>query len=496
MSIEQTPHLILAADDSPTMRLLLEDILKKAGFRVILAEDGLMAAEMAFLHHPDLIISDIEMPKMDGYQVSRLLKNDPVLVHTPVIILTSKDSSGSVFWGYQTGADLYLIKDFQPEELTGAIEELLLKYRDRRRILRSAPPETVDAFQILGKLNGFLDSQLFETTIINEINRVSVSMTSLADSLGQLLPIMDKTIESHLVGFAVFSGEQEISLCIHAARPVSPRTLELFQFATLQDLATLVNTDISDYKIEVELLGVPGCDSAGSPDNGELPPHSLYSIPIRAKEENLGVFDVYHPQLDRLPAASKQLLGKVAGHLSATIHAARMYDKIKSLSIIDGLTQLYNRRHIMEVYKQEFGKAVRYKSDLSLLMLDLDNFKKINDSHGHLTGDLVLKAVAVTLKASIRNIDLPGRYGGEEFLLILPETAKDSARVVAERVREQIQGYPFKTMAGDPLTITVSIGLCCVSDLENPGNELELVKIADSRLYQAKRTGKNRVISS
>ncbi len=486
MSPETTSPLILAADDSPTMRLLLEDILTKAGFRVILAEDGLMAAELAFLHHPDLIISDIEMPQMNGYQVSRLLKNDPVLVHTPVIILTSKDSSGSVFWGYQTGADLYLIKDFQPEELTSAITSLLQKYQNQRRILRTAAPEKVDAFQILGKLNGFLDAQLFETTIINEINRVSVNMNSLPDSLGQLLPIMDKTIESHL----------EILLSIHGARPVHPRALELFQFALLQDLATLINKDISDCKIEAELAGTPPSEGAPPPAGGEFPPQSLYSIPIRAKEENLGVFDVYHPQLDRLPATDKQLLGKVSGHLSATIHAARMYDKIKSLSVVDGLTQLYNRRHIMDVYKIEFNKAVRYKSDLSLLMLDLDNFKKVNDSHGHLTGDLVLKAVAATLKASIRNIDLPGRYGGEEFILILPETSLENARVVAERVREQVQGYPFRTMAGDPLTVTVSLGLCSLADLENPGNELELIKIADSRLYQAKRSGKNRVISS
>ncbi|MDD8013306.1 MAG: diguanylate cyclase [Acidobacteriota bacterium] len=488
------PISILIADDSPTMRLLLEEILKKEGYKVIKAEDGLQAAAMAFLHHPDLIISDIEMPKMDGYQVSRLLKNDPVLVHTPVIILTSKDSSGSVFWGYQTGADLYLIKDFKPEDLTSAISELLLKYQNRRQMLRGASAEKVDAFQILAKLNGFLDTQLFEVTIINEINRVSVSMTSLSDTLGQLLPIVDKTIENHLVGFAVFSAEDEISLCIRASRPVSARTLELFQFGILQDLATQVNSDITECRIEVELLG-PAPETAGDASQSELPPHSVYSVPVRAKEENLGVLNVFHPQMDRLPVSSKQLLGKMAGHLSATINTARLYDKIKALSLLDGLTQLYNRRYIMEMFKLEFNKALRYKNDLTLLMFDLDDFKKVNDSHGHLTGDLVLKSVAATLKASIRNIDLPGRYGGEELILILPETSKENARVVGERVRERVQSTLLKTMAGNPLTVTVSIGLACLSELVNPDNELELVKIADGRLYQAKRAGKNRLVS-
>lgn len=485
---------ILIADDSPTMRLLVEEILKKAGYEVIMAEDGLQAAAMAFLHHPDLIISDIEMPKMDGYQVSRLLKTDPVLVHTPVIILTSKDSSGSVFWGYQTGADLYLLKDFKPEELTGAISELLLKYEDRRQLLRNAPAEKVDAFQILAKLNSFLDAQLFEVTIINEINRVSVSMTSLPDTLGQLLPIVEKTIESHMIGAAIFTGEDEITLSIRVSRQVSARMLELFQFNILQDLSTLADTDISACKIEAEVSGLVS-DSGGDADQGELPPRSVFSILIRANDENLGVLNVFHPQLDRLPASSKQMFDKMAGHLSATINSSRLYDKIKTLSLVDGLTQLYNRRYIMEMYKLEFNKALRYKSSLSLLMLDLDNFKKINDTHGHLTGDIVLKSVAATLKASIRNIDLPGRYGGEEFIVVLPETSKEKAGVVAERIRAHVQETLLKTVAGDPLTVTVSIGLCSISDLENPGSEFDLIKVADSRLYQAKRAGKNRVFS-
>lgn len=486
---------ILIADDSPTMRLMLEEILQSAGYRVITAEDGIQAAEMAFRHHPDLIISDIEMPKMDGYQVSRLLKNDPVLANTPVIILTSKDSSGAVFWGYQTGADLYLLKDFKPQDLLSAITDLLARYEPQAARLRAAPTEAVDSFQILEKLNRFLDDKLFEVTLINEITRISVSMTAISETLADLLTVMERAIDSHILAFAVFTRESEILLSVKLGRRVPMRLLELFQFQVLEDLGTLMNTDLAESKIAVELGGEPLDEAGGGVDDLEIDPTMVYSIPIRAKEENIGILNVYHPGMERLPVQQKQLLGRLGPYFSATINATLMYDKIKNLSVIDGLTQLYNRRCIMENYRTEFNKAVRYTSDFSLLMLDIDNFKVINDSYGHLTGDLVLKTLSNILKSNIRNIDLPGRYGGEEFLLLLPGTAKENARIVAERIREQVEKHPFKTLGGERITITISQGLCDMNDVENKSNELELIKIADSRLYQAKKTGKNKVVA-
>jgi diguanylate cyclase (GGDEF)-like protein len=128
-------------------------------------------------------------------------------------------------------------------------------------------------------------------------------------------------------------------------------------------------------------------------------------------------------------------------------------------------------------------------------MIDIDNFKKINDTHGHLSGDLVLKTLSAIIKGSLRNVDLPGRYGGEEFVLVLPETKKEDAITVAERIREKVQNFTFKTMNGEPLTLTISLGVSEMEDLENKTNELELIKIADARLYKAKRTGKNKVVS-
>ncbi|MFH2107303.1 MAG: diguanylate cyclase [Chrysiogenia bacterium] len=489
---------ILIADDSPTMRAMVQEILTTAGHGVLVAEDGLQAVALAFEHDPDLIISDIEMPKMDGYQVCRLLKSDPTLVNTPVIILTSLESSGSVFWGYQTGADLYLFKDFKAEELTAAVDDLLAKYAGRRpdRDAHQRPAgKSIDAQQVLEKLNQLIDRRLFEMTLINEINRASVSLMSLSETLCHLLSVLDKAIDSIILGLAVFSGEKQVLLNLKLGRVVSPRTLELFEYHILEDLGLMVNQDIADYQIEVEVL-----EGAAGEAADELPftPECVFSLPLRAKEESLGILNVYHPDMARLPASGKQLLGKLSDHISSAISAISMYNRIKSLSIIDGLTKLHNRRHVMELFKQEFNKSMRYSAEFSVLMMDIDNFKHINDTFGHLSGDLVLQALAGIIMNSIRNIDLPGRYGGEEFILLLPETSRENARVVAERIRVRVEKHPFKTVSGEPLQVSISVGLAslqpALKESSTQVNELELIKIADSRLYQAKRSGKNRVV--
>ena len=171
-----------------------------------------------------------------------------------------------------------------------------------------------------------------------------------------------------------------------------------------------------------------------------------------------------------------------------------MYSKIKTLSVLDGLTGLYNRRYIMELFKIEFNKTGRYNTALSIVMIDIDDFKKINDSYGHLSGDMVLKSLSNIIKSNLRNFDLPGRYGGEEFILILPETSKDKGKIVAERIRKQVEDYTFKTISGEAISITISLGISGLGDLTEIKSEMELIKIADSRLYQAKKEGKNKAI--
>ncbi|MEW6325614.1 MAG: diguanylate cyclase [Nitrospirota bacterium] len=173
---------------------------------------------------------------------------------------------------------------------------------------------------------------------------------------------------------------------------------------------------------------------------------------------------------------------------------AVLNQRLETMAITDELTGLFNRRHFIERVQQEFARSKRYHLPLSCLMIDIDNFKMINDRWGHQTGDAVLKELGALLKRSRRTHDLVARYGGEEFIVILCQTDHNGAMQSAEQVRKAIEGHAFSAADGRPLQVTASVGVSSypAPDVVQPD---DLVRVADGALYQAKRTGKNRVIS-
>jgi len=170
-----------------------------------------------------------------------------------------------------------------------------------------------------------------------------------------------------------------------------------------------------------------------------------------------------------------------------------MYSHTKHLSVTDALTGLYNRRHLDNMIEQEFLRARRYSNDLTVALIDIDFFKKVNDTYGHLCGDYVLKEVAYLTLQTFRKTDMVFRYGGEEILVILTETPLDKAIIPLERLRKSIENYPF-SYDGQDIKITISIGAETLTpdilDYE------ELVGSADKALYQAKENGRNRVVTT
>ena len=169
------------------------------------------------------------------------------------------------------------------------------------------------------------------------------------------------------------------------------------------------------------------------------------------------------------------------------------HEEIYRLTTIDGLTQVYNKRYFIETLEREIGRAQRYRRELSLIMFDIDDFKAINDSFGHLAGDYVLKQLAAVIKARIRREDILSRYGGEEFAIILPEIDAYNALQFAEKVRQMIEKAQFR-FEDTEIPVTVSIGVASIKpDLADPN---DFVRLADTNLYEAKAQGKNRVIGS
>jgi len=170
------------------------------------------------------------------------------------------------------------------------------------------------------------------------------------------------------------------------------------------------------------------------------------------------------------------------------------HEEIYRLTTIDGLTQVFNKRHFTETLERELSRARRYKRALSLILFDVDHFKKVNDTYGHLAGDYVLKALAQAIKAKIRREDVMARYGGEEFAILLPEIDAMNTRVLAEKVRGLVERFPF-TFESAQIPVTISLGIASADEIETESTE-DLVKIADDRLYRAKRGGRNQVVWS
>lgn len=168
--------------------------------------------------------------------------------------------------------------------------------------------------------------------------------------------------------------------------------------------------------------------------------------------------------------------------------------KLERLAIVDGLTGLYNHRFFQERLRAEVRRSLRYGAALSLIMCDIDHFKKINDTHGHPVGDAVLAGVSEALKAKCRASDLPARYGGEEFVVILPEVGLDEAFAAAERMREMIRLLEFMGLENKSFSVTASFGIATLGDDVN--SPAELIETADNCLYIAKSSGRNRTIAS
>ena len=225
-----------------------------------------------------------------------------------------------------------------------------------------------------------------------------------------------------------------------------------------------------------------------SRERGPVRSEKNLASPLLVKNELNGFL-----ALEGCPPAQEESLFILANQFAPAIQKVKLYQKIQQLAITDGLTRLSSRHYFMERFQEELARSKRYRLSLTFLMADIDHFKEHNDRCGHLVGDVVLREVASLIKASVREIDLVGRYGGEEFSIVLPDTSLEGALHVAERIRSTIEGHAFAAY-DETLHVTLSLG---ISVYPGNGEDTEtLIDTADAALYHAKGAGRNRISTS
>jgi two-component system, cell cycle response regulator len=218
---------------------------------------------------------------------------------------------------------------------------------------------------------------------------------------------------------------------------------------------------------------------------------SLLVLPLLVKDEVIGTFTVAAKRAGAFPSDRREMLGVIANQVAISMQNARMYEVVEEQATTDGLTGLVNHRTFQERFTAMLGRADRRTFAVSLLLTDIDHFKKVNDTYGHPTGDEVLRRVAVILKASARKIDIVARYGGEEFAIVLEGTDRAGALQLAERIRQEVAQQSFASPQG-AFQVTLSLGVACYPD--DARDKAEIIARADQSLYAAKHGGRNRTV--
>ncbi len=450
---------VLVVDDILANVRLLEAKLKAEYFDVTTAMDGVSALEKIQRVRPDIVLLDVMMPGMDGIEVCRRIKANPSTRHIPVIMVTALDQPRDRVRGLEAGADDFLTKPLNDVALFSRVKSLVR--------LKMITDELIASNSGNGGLPPGAD-------ILSEQE---------ASRPGKIVLIDDQEHMARRISRAI-EGNHEITVISdphEALNAVEENDFELI----------MVNLDMDSYD------GLRLCSQLRSLEKSRQVPILIIidpdDIPRMARAMELGVNDYLMRPIDR-----QELLARINTQIRRWRYTCKLRDNMRNsfaLAVTDPLTGLYNRRYMNTHGEALVDEAINRGRTISMLLLDLDYFKRVNDQHGHDVGDRVLKELASRLRRQVRRLDVVCRVGGEEFVILLPNAEVQVAWRVAERIRAAVSDTPFDVgeKPGELLLdLTTSIGM---SGLEGPEDNLEkLYKRADEALYRAKEEGRNRVV--
>lgn len=482
---------ILIIDDSITQATTFKFALVKAGFDVEVARDGIDGIAMTYRSFPDIIISDIIMPEINGYQLCRVLKNDNLTRRIPIILLTSLDEKIDRFWGIKAGADSFFVKGGDMSHLIKEIESFLattslLSETERKRLVER---KKVESTNIKSRVNQLLDQSLIESTITNEFRNLSELIHDRTFLVKGLFSLLFSILDYQVAGIYFNDpGDNKRLLSLSLNEIESNDNLlrdvkEYFFQVIHSDIFVPEHSHIFDFEIfeEHQAKRSLKLDNINQFE-------SKIIIPIHYGSQILGGLCLF--SISDNHYKEDQLIKLVSEELVLLMRIRSLYIETKILAVTDGLTKLFNRRYFQDVYDREFNRAKRYGNQLTIVMIDIDHFKKLNDTYGHQLGDLVLERVSQLIKQNYRNTDCVARYGGEEMIVVMPETPMDKALFPTERLKNNIQNTICE-WNDQEVSVTVSIGVASMHPDIQKGQEL--LQNADEALYNAKRNGRNRI---
>jgi two-component system, cell cycle response regulator len=476
---------VLLVDDSETVTGMLSMILGSAGYAIETAGDGVKGVQAAFRRVPDLVVMSARMPRLDGIQACRLLKAEPATRDVPVILLTSEEVGVERLHAARAGGDRCLLH-VSPGEVLPVVRECLAGKAPRPEGGANPGVAPPGDFEILSRVNGVLEATLFEASLLNEIARVGREVEDFEATARELFRLAREFASAEAIGAVFSDGVSSEGVAVFPDEAGDPFRAEVRQRTErLRDEA-----GVPFAPDRAVWTGIQG----GFLGSDGIAPESLVTrivCSVRAGEMVKGVIAVYTGMegLALGSASTKEILLRQA---FIVLENAWLYRQIARISVTDGLTGLTNVRHFREQAQREHSLARRHNDPYSVLMMDIDHFKKINDVYGHPVGDTVLREMAAIFREAVRLTDLPARYGGEEFIVFLPRTRLPEAVTVGERIREAVERKMFA--APSPmLRCTVSVGIAeYLPGAE--GTEKTVIGRADQALYSAKRGGRNRVV--
>jgi two-component system, cell cycle response regulator len=448
---------VLVVDDVPANVKLLEARLSAEYFDVMTAVSGQEALAICERAECDVVLLDVMMPDMDGFEVCRRLKSGLTTHHIPVVMVTALDQPSDRVKGLESGADDFLTKPVSDVALIARVRSL-------------------------SRLKMMTDELRMRAVTSREIGIESPEREALAEAgrHGRILMVDDRPALSDRI--------QNMLSSEHAVDMERDPTEALFHAAEGNYDLVIVSLDLDNFdglrlcsqlRSLERTRNVPILAIAEADNNTRL---------VRALE--IGVNDYLVRPFDK-----NEIMARVRTQIRKKRYAERLRDNVQlsiEMAITDALTGLYNRRYMETHVGTLVDQAMSRGKPLSVLILDIDYFKSINDTHGHDAGDDVLQDFATRIRKSIRGIDLACRYGGEEFVVVMPETDMAVATMVAERLRRRIASEPFPIQKGTRMIeVTISIGIAALGPNDDAA---AVIKRADQALYRAKRDGRNRVV--